>query len=343
MRWVVNSTADAVQYKKAALRQRGAIMQYFDREQVETLLPMQDCIALMRQTLLDYTQKNAVQVLRTAMQVEESKILGVMPAAYLPLGVAGTKVITVFPGNFKRGLPSHQGVVVLFDTETGALRAVVDGEAVTGVRTAAVSAVATDRLARKGAEVLAILGAGQQARRHLQAISMVRPIREVRVWDIDPAAAARYAAEMQQRYGILVRDCSANVHSAVKGSDIICTVTAAKQPVLFGADVAPGTHINAVGACAAADRELDTALVQKARLFCDSVQSAKAEAGDYLIPLQQGAIAPGHLLGELGAVLSGTLAGRVADNDITIFEALGLAVEDLAAANAVAQRAAGQA
>jgi len=149
-RRVVKGTADAVQYKKAALRQRGANMQYFDREQVEALLPMQDCIALMRQTLIDYTQKNAVQVLRTAMKVEEGKILGVMPAAYLPLGVAGTKVITVSPGNFKRGLPSHQGVVVLFDTETGALRAVVDGEAVTGVRTAAVSAVATDLLAPQG-------------------------------------------------------------------------------------------------------------------------------------------------------------------------------------------------
>ncbi|MDR0999573.1 MAG: ornithine cyclodeaminase family protein [Clostridiales bacterium] len=313
-------------------------MLFVNRDIVEKELLMKNCIDLMRKTLIEYSRREAIQVLRTAMKIGEKKILGVMPSALTSRQVAGAKIITVFPSNYQKGLPSHQGVVVLFETETGSLKAVVDGEAITGIRTAAVSAVATDALAREDAHILCVMGSGLQARRHLEAISLVRKITEVRVWDIDKAAAALYAKKMQAKYGIPVYDCGGDPERAVSGADIICTVTAARQPVLFSRYVSLGAHINAVGACAAADRELDTELVRRARFFGDSIESVTRESGDFIIPLKEGAIGEGHLLGEVGQILSGELPGRAAPEEITVFEALGLAVEDLAAANYIACR-----
>jgi ornithine cyclodeaminase len=313
-------------------------MLFINGDIVEKELLMKSCIDLMRKILVEYSRREALQVLRTAMKIGEKKILGVMPSALMSQQVAGAKIITVFPSNYQKGLPSHQGVVVLFETETGALKAIVDGEAITGIRTAAVSAVATAVLAREDAHILCVMGSGLQARRHLEAIRLVRTITEVRVWDINKAAAALYAEKMQARHGIPVYDCSENPERAVSGADIICTVTAARQPVLFSGYVSPGAHINAVGACAAADRELDTELVRRARFFGDSIESVTRESGDFIIPLQEGAISERHLLGEIGQVLSGELPGRVHSEDITVFEALGLAVEDLAAADYIARR-----
>lgn len=306
-------------------------MRFIDKETVETHLTMEVCVGLMRTTLIRYSKKEADQMLRTAMRIDDSRILGIMPAVDHEQEIAGAKIITIIPENFQKNLPSHQGVVVLFETGTGRLLAVVDGEAVTGVRTAAVSAAATDALARSDAHVLCVLGSGLQARRHLEAIRLVRDIHEVRVWDIDRESAARYAKDMQDLHGVPVLDYSENVSSAVTGADIICTVTAAKKPVLFGKHVLPGAHINAVGACSPRDRELDTELVKRSRLFCDSAESATNESGDLLIPLQEGSITGEHLLGEIGQVLAGELKGRTDDADITVFESLGLAVEDIAA------------
>ncbi len=308
-------------------------MHFIDKHQVEQLLDMSGCIGAMAQTLEDYAAKRTVQVLRTAMPIVPGKILGVMPAANVAANIAGVKVITIFPENFKRGLPSHQGAVVLFDLESGALKAILDGEAITGTRTAAVSAAATDALARKDAHVLCLLGSGLQARRHLQAMKLVRDITEVRVWDISEQSVLRFKEDMEKEYGIPVISCCGDVEKAVSGADIICTVTAAKEPILFGAHVTPGAHINAVGACGAANRELDDQAVVNARFFCDSRESCMNEAGDFLFPLKSGLITEEHLLGEVGLVFSGDLAGRLSDSDITVFEAQGLAVEDLSAAN----------
>lgn len=310
-------------------------MRVIESQEVSELLPMDECIRLMRDTLIEYSHKEARQVLRTAMVIDPQKILGVMPAAIHSRQIAGAKILTVFPGNFKKGLPSHQGVVVTFETDTGAIRAVVDGEAITGIRTAAVSAVATDALARPDAHVLAMLGSGSQARRHLDAIRRVRNITEVRVWDIDTVSAARYTEEMTGAFGIPVVNCCGDVQRAVGNADIICTVTSSRQPILFGAHVSPGTHINAVGACSAADRELDTEIVRRSRFFGDSSESVHKEAGDYLLPLREGAIDDHHFLGEIGSVVTGDIAGRKSPDEITVFEALGLAVEDLAAADYV--------
>ena len=314
-------------------------MQMFDRDMVEELLDMSGCIGAMRQVLADYSAGRTVQVLRTAMPFEPGKILGVMPAALPGLGLAGAKLLTVYPGNGRKGLPSHQGVVALFSSDDGRLAALCDAEAITGVRTAAASAAATDALARKDAHILCLMGTGLQARRHMEAMRLVRPIDKVRVWGRDRERTARFVREIADQYGIPVEDCCGDAEKAVSGADIVCTVTAATEPILFGRYLSPGTHVNAVGACGAVHRELDAEAVARARLFCDSRESCLSEAGDFLIPLKEGTISAGHLLGEVGRVFSGDLPGRLTDDDITLFESQGLAVEDLAAAHYVLQKA----
>ena len=316
-------------------------MLLFDKSRVEELLDMRGCIEAMRKVLVEYASGETVQVLRTAMPFEARKILGVMPAAIPSAAMVGAKLITVFPDNFRRGLPSHQGIVVLFSTDDGSLQTILDGEAITAVRTAAVSAAATDALARQDAHVLCMLGSGLQARKHLEAMRLVRRIDAVRVWDIDRESAARYKAEMEAAHGIPVTDCCTDVCAAVSGADIICTVTSAVEPILFGDHISLGTHVNAVGACGATHRELDSSAMQRARLFCDSRESCMGEAGDYLIPLERREIGAEHLLGEIGEVLSKRLEGRRSDSDITVFEAQGLAVEDLAAAHYILRKAGG--
>lgn len=314
-------------------------MQFFDKNQVTELLDMTGCIGLMRDTLMDYSSGKTIQILRTAMPLGPKKILGLMPSANTNLGIAGTKIITIFHDNFQRGLPSHQGAVVLFDMDDGHLKAILDADAITGIRTAAVSAAATDALARKDSHILCVLGSGLQARRHVEAMCLVRDITEVRVWDISRESVKRFKADMEAKHGIPVMDCCDDVQKAVEGADIICTVTAAHEPVLFGAHVSAGAHINAVGACLKMNRELDTEVVRKSRFFCDSRESCMNEAGDLLIPIEKGELTEAHLLGEVGQVLNGEIQGRLSDADITIFEAQGLAVEDLASANYIFEKA----
>ena len=314
-------------------------MQFFDKNQVTELLDMTGCIGLMRDTLMDYSSGKTIQILRTAMPLGPKKILGLMPSANTNLSIAGTKIITIFHDNFQRGLPSHQGAVVLFDMDDGHLKAILDADAITGIRTAAVSAAATDALARKDSHILCVLGSGLQARRHVEAMCLVRDITEVRVWDISQESVKRFKADMEAKHGIPVMDCCDDVQKAVEGADIICTVTAAHEPVLFGAHVAAGAHINAVGACLKMNRELDTEVVRKSRFFCDSRESCMNEAGDLLIPIEKGELTEAHLLGEVGQVLNGEIQGRLSDADITIFEAQGLAVEDLASANYIFEKA----
>ena len=314
-------------------------MQFFDKNQVTELLDMTGCIGLMRDTLMDYSSGKTIQILRTAMPLGPKKILGLMPSANTNLSIAGTKIITIFHDNFQRGLPSHQGAVVLFDMDDGHLKAILDADAITGIRTAAVSAAATDVLARKDSHILCVLGSGLQARRHVEAMCLVRDITEVRVWDISQESVKRFKADMEAKHGIPVMDCCDDVQKAVEGADIICTVTAAHEPVLFGAHVSAGAHINAVGACLKMNRELDTEVVRKSRFFCDSRESCMNEAGDLLIPIEKGELTEAHLLGEVGQVLNGEIQGRLSDADITIFEAQGLAVEDLASANYIFEKA----
>lgn len=311
-------------------------MRIITAEQVMQTLDMRQCIDLMKTALIELSKGNARQIVRPVLPLFDRNVLGMMPAFDKARNVAGVKILTVFPENYAKNLASHQGQVIVFETETGSVKAIVDAESITGIRTAAVSAAVTDVLARPEATRLAILGAGLQGRRHLEAIALIRPLTEVTVWDIRPEAAARYAVDMSAQTGLRVRAC-ADAHEAVQDADIICTVTPAKEPILTAADVKPGAHINAIGACAPDVRELSADLMAAGRLFVDWKPAAVAEAGDYVLALQDGAITEEHILGEAGQVLAGELPGRVSADDITIFEGLGQAVQDLVAADFVAE------
>jgi ornithine cyclodeaminase len=283
----------------------------------------------------------ALQPLRTAHWVPDRRGLVVaMPGGLFAGGddVLGVKVLTVFPGNAAHGEESHQGAVLLFEAERGRPLAFLDASSITAIRTAAVSALATRLLAREEAADLAILGTGVQARTHLAALREVRPLRRVRVWSRDPANARRFAAAESARHGLAVEP-AASAREAVAGAEIICTVSAAVEPILHGDWIAPGAHVNAVGACTPNARELDTAAVVRSRLFVDRRESALHEPGEILTPLREGAIGEDHILGEIGELLIGKVVGRRDARDVTLFESLGVTVEDLAAARHVYRQA----
>lgn len=306
-------------------------MEQMDKRQVLRRLSMAGCIGLMRTVLQDDAEGKSRQYLRTVTPLPGNNLLGFMPA-YLGTGdYFGAKVITVFPGNHQAGMPSHQGSVLLFDAEHGALRFMADGDAITQIRTGAVSAVATDLLARPDAKRLALLGAGAQGRSHLEAMALVRRLTEVTVWDVRPENARRFAAEMAEKAGCPIRACSC-AEEAVRDADIICTLTPSPTPVLESSWVKPGAHINAVGACSATARELSSDLVARCLLYGDSIESVEKESGDYLIPLSEGVIQKGHLRGTIGQLLCGEIPGRTSAQDVTLFDALGLAIEDVACA-----------
>jgi len=238
----------------------------------------------------------------------------------------------VMPGNHGTGYESHQGVVMLFGVKHGEPLAVIDATAITEIRTAAVSGAVTQALALAGAGDLAIIGSGAQARSHLAAMAVARKLRRVRVWSRTPANAVRFAREQGPRHGVAIEVC-ADAAAAVRGADLVCTTTSSSTPVLKGEWLSPGAHVNAVGACFANSRELDTDAVARSRFFTDRRESCLAEAGDFRMARDEGAITDAHLLGEVGDVFAGRLQGRASDGDITVFESLGIAVEDLASAH----------
>ena len=301
-----------------------------DGAAVDALLPMTRCIDLMEQTLTALSRGEAVQPLRTILRVPGKGAFGVMPALVgTPATAIGVKVLTVFPGNHGTDLDSHQGVILAFEPERGSLAGIIDASRVTAIRTAAVSGLATRLLAREDAGDVCVLGSGVQARSHLEAILAVRPVRRVRLWSPTSAHALAFAAWAESRCPCPVEVC-AEAELAVRGADIICTVTAAHEPVIREEWVGPGAHINAVGASLPESRELSSALVARGRLFVDRIESAVKEAGDYLIPLAEGVITGDHIVGEIGAVALGENPGRRGAEEITIFKSLGLAVEDVA-------------
>ena len=307
---------------------------------VARLLPMNEAIDVMEEVFRSLARGDAVQPLRSLMWIPDRRgLLGLMPAHLGAPPLIGLKVVTVMPGNHGTELDSHQGAVLVFDTTNGSLRAVVDATSITAIRTAAVSGLATRLLAREDAGDLALLGSGTQARWHLRALHAVRRLRRVRVWSANPRHADAFARATSKEEGPPV-EVMGSARQAVDGADLICTVTSAKEPVLEGAWLAEGVHINAVGACFPSARELDTAAVKRARLFVDRRESTLAESGDFLIPRAEGALDDRHILGELGEVLTGVVPGRQRQGDVTLFKSLGLAVEDLAAAHHVAERAA---
>jgi alanine dehydrogenase len=304
---------------------------YLNRHDVEALLPMDECIEVVDEALRALACGEAIQPLRSAYWMpDRNGLLAVMPGM-LGRTVAGVKVLTVVPENHLHGEESHQGMVLLFEQERGRPLALLDASSVTAIRTAAASAVATRALARAEAGDLAILGSGVQARSHLDAMRAVRTLRRVRVWSRRPESARRFADLEGERTGLTVEPMS-SAREAVDGADLICTVTAAREPVLLGEWITPGAHVNAAGACTPNARELDAVAVARSRLFTDRRESLLAEAGDFLLARGEGAVVDDHILGEIGEVLEGKVPGRRADAEITIFKSLGIALEDLAAA-----------
>ena len=307
--------------------------------QVRELLPMRDCMDVVSEALAGLARGEGVQPLRSGFLLPDRRgVLAWMPGSLGAGEVFGVKVLSVVEDPGALGVDSHQGGVLIFDAADGAPLALLEAGAVTAVRTAAVSAVAADLLARADSSTLAILGAGTQARSHLEAMLEVRPIERVRVWGRDPVKVRAFADEQAARHGVPVEPMP-SVAEAVSGANIVCTTTAAREPVLPGALLEPGMHVNAVGASVPSWRELDTEAVRRSALFTDRRESLEAEAGEYRLALAEGAIGPGHLRAELGEVLIGTRPGRRSSDEITLFRSLGLAVEDLAAGRLVYRRA----
>jgi len=288
-----------------------------DEAEVRRHLRMADLVPAMARALADLSAGRVVQPVRTMLPVESRGFFAVMPAY---TGALGAKLVTFFPDN--RDLPTHHALIVLFRPETGEPLVVMDGRLITEMRTAAASAVATDLLARRDASVLAILGAGVQAGSHLEALRLVREFREVRVWS--PRSGRAFA----EHHGVLA---SGSAEEAVRGADVVVVATASRTPVLRGTWLAPGVHVNAVGAVRPDWRELDDETLRRARLYVDSRAAATQEAGDV--------IAAGAPFAELGEVVAGTRPGRQAD-EITLLKSVGVAVEDVVAAELVYRRAA---
>lgn len=302
-------------------------------EQVESLLAMDDCIRVMRDALQALAKGQAVLPLRQILrQPDGAGLLAIMPSFLDNLPALGLKAISVFFGNIGTTYESHQGAVLLFETKNGRLLSIQDASSITAIRTAAVSAVATDLLARKDASTLGILGSGTQAITHLESMLSVRKgIQKIRVWSRNPDHAKAFAKHESGRHRLGIEAVD-SPEGAVSGADIVCTTMSAKSPVLMGSWLTPGMHINAVGG-GPGIRELDTDAVVKSRLFVDRRESTLNEAEDFKLAKQEGLIGDGHIRGEIGEILIGKVPGRGSEKEITLFRSLGLAIEDLAAAH----------
>jgi ornithine cyclodeaminase len=261
-----------------------------------------------------------------------------MPGLIPATGALGAKLVSVVPSNPARGLSSHLGIVALFDAETGALRAVMDARYITEVRTAAVSAVSVRHMARPDASRLGLVGAGVQARSHLEVFAATRPLSRVRVWSPDATEVAAFVRDMSRALGLDIAG-AASAAGAVRDADLVVLATSSDRPVVESGWIADGAHVVSVGACRPHQREMDPALVARGRLVVDSIEAASVESGDVVSGLAEGRFGRDHLAGELGAVVSGLVPGRTRPDEVTIFKSLGLAVEDVAAGALAARRA----
>jgi ornithine cyclodeaminase len=316
-------------------------MLFLDAAAVREAYPMERAVELMAETMRRFSGGQVVQPLRTILRPPgQGSVFASMPCHVAGETHAGygVKAIMLKPDNERRGLPVHVGVVVVFDPETGYPAAMLDGSAVTEIRTAAVSAVATRALARPDAGDLAILGSGVQARSHLRAMHLVRPLRSVRVWSRTPEHATAYQKWASTWLDIPV-DVLPSVPAALDGADIVCTTLGTREPVVGPTDLADGAHVNAVGASVADARELTSGAVARCAVFVDSRESAAAESADLRVPIQEGLAPADHIRAELGEVLLGRHPGRGGPGEITLYKSLGLAAQDIVSGFAVAELA----
>jgi len=306
-------------------------MRFIDRDEVAARLTYEKCIPIVRQAMIAFSRGETKQLLRSIIPLADGRMFGVMPGAMGERAVFGAKVLSVFPDNFAKGIQSHQGVVIIFDPESGAPVCVAHAGEITAIRTAAASAVATDALAQKDARRMALLGYGEQAETHAKAIQKVRELESIAVWGRSPERARALAERMSQQLGIPVT-ASESVEQAVADADIICTLTSAYDPILKGEWVRPGTHLNVVGSGYAGPAEIDNDLVVRSRFIADSREGVLQQGGEFLRAKAAGLVGDDHIVGEIGQVLAGVIEGRRSAEEITVYKSLGHVVQDLSSA-----------
>lgn len=310
----------------------------FDAAAVRAQLTYEAAIPVVREAMIALSDGRVRQLLRSFIPLGEGRTFAIMPAALSERGVFGAKLVSVF--RHADGAKAHEGLVILFDPETGAPVCLADAGEVTAIRTAAASAVATDALAKPEADTLALVGTGRQAAAHARAIAQVRRLREIRVWGRDEERAQALAADIWAELGIVARPCS--LDEAVRGAAIVCTVTSATDPVLTAELVEPGTHVNVVGSSGPGQAEIDGALVAGSRFIVDHREHVLAHGGEFLRAKAAGLVDDDHIVAEIGEVLAGSKAGRRSPDEVTLYKSLGHAAQDLAAAAWLYQHATGK-
>lgn len=305
------------------------MIRIIDRAEVAEKLTYELCIPIVREAMIAFSTGETRQLLRSIIPLAEGRMFGIMPGAMAADGPFGAKLISVFPENFAKGKQSHQGLVILFDPDSGAVVCAAHAGEVTAIRTAAASAVATDALARADASRLAILGYGEQAATHICAISRVRSLEKVSVWGRSAERAAEFAARMATETGFSVEP-RPTAREAVADADIVCTVSGASEPILEGGWVRPGTHVNLVGSSYAGPVEVDNDLVVRALFIADSREGVLKQGAEFLKAKEAGLIDDGHIAAEIGEVLAGLRDGRQSADQVTVYKSLGHIVQDLA-------------
>jgi ornithine cyclodeaminase len=303
---------------------------FFDEAQVEELLDYPGCIDAMRRAMIALSTGERAQPLRQIFPAGDGQMWGIMPGELAALSTFGAKLVSVFADPERPGCTRHQGVVVAYDGETGAVSCIADAEPITKIRTACATAVATDALARADSEVLAIFGTGVQAEAHLRALPLVREFRKILLWGRSPEKTQAFAEQMSEAIGRTIMPVSDSREAAA--ADVICTVTSSREPILLAEWVKPGTHINLVGSSMLGPVEVDNALVAKARYVADYRPGVLAQGAELAAARDAGLVGDSHVIAEIGEVLAGRVQGRENDSQITIYKSLGHVVQDLAAA-----------
>lgn len=309
---------------------------------VRRLLSYADCVAAVDAAMRRVSDGAALLPLRSIMWLPGGKgALGMMPGYLAEPGYFGIKLLSLFPGNPAVGLSSHLGLHVVCEAVHGRPVAFIEASALTAIRTAAASVVATRVLARPESKVLAIIGTGEEARSHLEAFQDVRPFSRVLIWGRRREAAQSIASDYAGRGGGVV-EVASSIADALRQADVVCTVTSCPEPILLGGEVRPGTHLCLVGASIPSAREVDDDCVAMSRFFVDYRASAMAQAGELLGAIRSGRVTEAHIVAEIGEVLSGRVTGRQSPSDVTVYKSLGIAAQDLAAAAVILDRAAAE-
>jgi len=308
-------------------------------EDVASLLSMEQAIRVISDAMVEVAMGRTTLPLRSIVPVGNGNFMGMMPGVMEKPGCYGIKLVSLFPDNPKSGISSHQGAMVLFDSKHGGAVAMMNADLLTAIRTAAASAVATRELARKDCSRLTIIGTGEQAKYHLDAMCAVRPISDVVIVGRSTKSADRFVENAVLDHPGLEISATTDIRQAVGIADIICTVTAADEPLLFGEWIATGTHLNVVGSSIPSKREIDTALLKRSRVFVDYRISTMAQAGEVILAIEEGTISADHILAEIGEVISGSAEGRTNKDEITLYRSLGVAAQDLATAHYVLEKA----